>query len=822
MPSEIIYTSVPRGLQPGSFGLCVVAATSGIPPSLVEELVALSGYRHFFPPGTEPNPKNPSVYFHLTTRVGARQCHLLSRVGDAGLDYTQRNNKIAHHLVFNEDELPIAGPGWLARQDGMFSTLWNEKPSTIPPRKIAQVQCEPRACRTWETLAGDAAWAAVIVKQLKERRQIVYVIVSEHIDLLALFEEALSLVPPVERWNVTFCTWAEFLPVGYECQWRGVMAGTRLANAVKNLPGEVVIDLTMPPRPCPLSGTLAELARNGAVERIAASPSSTQTADRFVQTSREPVSHVTPPAPSAGYSIAPPHHARPPAPPLAPGRELDKRFAIAPTNGDAARSIPYWVLALPIVATILLISVVAYLLNEPDLSAARAEREQETKPQSTSESAPIEQTLPVTTSITTESKANGTVVAPAPESPPPQHDKSDQSNIPNPPRRRKPSCDHQPYLLTSLPENDGGGLSEPLTIVKLNGDCEAASLRIVSHNPKLKAKLEGDGPWKLVMLRRATAFDAGTDQTVSVADFSFEPSKEGAELRFQWHPSQEASMEERSATRKMLLVLDVTSKLDNTEFAFTFEHAVENPSITLTTADDWHWHDYEIEEGAVRPLFEVNGRGTFSSHLLNTYESLARECPRLESLGNLDPAIGLFVSKTLGSPDRKLHVYASTRSVRPLEKVFDVLTDTLQSQKNADEATRELDRLGLRQKQVSVELELLKKSPVKIEEIMASEQKHRIELDRLNAEIEKNQKLLRRENAMIKSKLQATFEINAGRDDSRIRNIDEAWSKKKSLSVDLGVYRPCLDFVKKGTWLIPVAIFGNMPKELRFVSSSSD
>ena len=55
MSQELIYTSAPRGLRPGSRGFCTVMRTEGLPEPVVNRLEALSGYRHAFAPQT-PRP----------------------------------------------------------------------------------------------------------------------------------------------------------------------------------------------------------------------------------------------------------------------------------------------------------------------------------------------------------------------------------------------------------------------------------------------------------------------------------------------------------------------------------------------------------------------------------------------------------------------------------------------------------------------------------------------------------------------------------------------------------------------------------------------
>ena len=45
MAWELVYTSAPHGLAEGSRGFCTVAATAGMPASLIPRVEALSGYR---------------------------------------------------------------------------------------------------------------------------------------------------------------------------------------------------------------------------------------------------------------------------------------------------------------------------------------------------------------------------------------------------------------------------------------------------------------------------------------------------------------------------------------------------------------------------------------------------------------------------------------------------------------------------------------------------------------------------------------------------------------------------------------------------------
>src|SRR6516225_3355805 len=110
MSQELHYTSVPRGLRPGSRGFCTVACTPQIPAPLVERLENLSSYQPVYPHHDPAAARNPINFSHIRSTLGGRSVSVLSRIGPAGLDYTGRANKYAHHVVLEVDERPEAGP----------------------------------------------------------------------------------------------------------------------------------------------------------------------------------------------------------------------------------------------------------------------------------------------------------------------------------------------------------------------------------------------------------------------------------------------------------------------------------------------------------------------------------------------------------------------------------------------------------------------------------------------------------------------------------------------------------------------------------------
>ena len=128
---ELIYTSVPRGLAPEARGSARWPAPAACRPTN-----AATGVLERLPatlrPKTPQAALNPVAFSHLVLTVAGRRCHVLSRVCDAGLDYSQRSNKFAHHVVLDAAELPAGGPAWLMAQTDFLRSKWDAEPSTIP------------------------------------------------------------------------------------------------------------------------------------------------------------------------------------------------------------------------------------------------------------------------------------------------------------------------------------------------------------------------------------------------------------------------------------------------------------------------------------------------------------------------------------------------------------------------------------------------------------------------------------------------------------------------------------------------------------------
>src|SRR5882724_3878359 len=118
MPLQLIYTSAPRGLVAGRSGHCTVARSAEMGESLMLRLEQFSYYHHLSLTGGQERP----IFTGRLVEIRGARFHVLSRIQDAGLDFTGRTNFIAHHLAFTPDEirqLPVPAvilrdwPGWV-------------------------------------------------------------------------------------------------------------------------------------------------------------------------------------------------------------------------------------------------------------------------------------------------------------------------------------------------------------------------------------------------------------------------------------------------------------------------------------------------------------------------------------------------------------------------------------------------------------------------------------------------------------------------------------------------------------------------------------
>ena len=161
MPLQLIFTSAPRGLVAGRSGYCTVARHRSIPDRLAQILESL-GTPH-------QNPQGATYTFRII-EASNTNWFVLSRFVARGLDYSQRDNRLAHHLIFTPEEAAVLPPpaaiafrwnGWL--------TEWAKEPTWLTEDSrplILDNAASLRPASGWREFSGTGAKAAWLVNEV--------------------------------------------------------------------------------------------------------------------------------------------------------------------------------------------------------------------------------------------------------------------------------------------------------------------------------------------------------------------------------------------------------------------------------------------------------------------------------------------------------------------------------------------------------------------------------------------------------------------------------------------------------------------------------
>jgi hypothetical protein len=121
-------------------------------------LEQLSYYQHLSLTGA---PERPILAYRIVDIRGSR-FHVLTRLQDAGLDFTGRTNFTAHHLAFAPEEIrQLPAPAIILRDWSGWLGSWTKEPQLLSNENwgnlnsLAGISAVP--AHTWQRLTGDAA-----------------------------------------------------------------------------------------------------------------------------------------------------------------------------------------------------------------------------------------------------------------------------------------------------------------------------------------------------------------------------------------------------------------------------------------------------------------------------------------------------------------------------------------------------------------------------------------------------------------------------------------------------------------------------------------
>ena len=269
MPLQLIFTSAPRGLVAGRSGFCTVARHASLSERLTQQLEAL---------GTPHDASEGETFTFRRLEAGSQTWYVLSRFVARGLDYSQRDNRLAHHVVFTAEEAAVLPPpAAVALRWNDWKDTWSEEPTWLKedPRPLPLAShpiLTPAA--GWREFAGTGAKAAWLVNA-SGAASVSLLNPPSSAQLLRLLAESSALLGRA-AWSATFTTNATKTGAdGFD--W-----------AVGYASGRPTIDLAQAAQLTAPTGELARVAATGAGATAPASAGPTASSPRRTNSASAP------------------------------------------------------------------------------------------------------------------------------------------------------------------------------------------------------------------------------------------------------------------------------------------------------------------------------------------------------------------------------------------------------------------------------------------------------------------------------------------------------------------------------------------------------
>ena len=140
MAWQLIYTSASRLLDPGRSGFGTVARHREMSALLVSALERISQFNRM--PGLDDS-RIIFAFRHIA--ISGSRFHVLSRICDAGSDYSGRTNHIAHHVVLTTREIATLRENKITPVDFICSLLSDElaNPALETVQKFDHIRPNP-------------------------------------------------------------------------------------------------------------------------------------------------------------------------------------------------------------------------------------------------------------------------------------------------------------------------------------------------------------------------------------------------------------------------------------------------------------------------------------------------------------------------------------------------------------------------------------------------------------------------------------------------------------------------------------------------------
>jgi len=254
---ELIYTTVSRGLLLGRSGFCPVAWTQGMPANFIPLLDRMDSYIHQLPDQNPTQDEAAICYSCRHCTFGRKSLVLVSRIAAAGLDLQGKNNKIAHHFIFDDAQeyaaLPDGGISVCMAEEN-FLSRWDQAPGLLPPFSPQTRSLSSSFAQQWESITGDAGWAGVIaeffLRGMSPGFYVAYPPGTPDRILLELIAEIVRLLPKSRLPEFTFSTLFVQSPVNWDCFLRFSLTESALLLPLQQSKAKHFLSFT-DPKPVP-------------------------------------------------------------------------------------------------------------------------------------------------------------------------------------------------------------------------------------------------------------------------------------------------------------------------------------------------------------------------------------------------------------------------------------------------------------------------------------------------------------------------------------------------------------------------------------------
>jgi hypothetical protein len=209
--------------------------------ALMLQLEKICYYQHLSLSGGKERP----IFACRIVDIRGTRFHVLSRIQDAGLDFTGRTNFIAHHLVFTPEEIRLyPTPSVILREWPGWVKSWTKEPQLLENEDWAELTTLAGRtnvpAETWQRITGDAvngyglleARAGASFRVDDQPYETVLQLLAESLELLEVRDTRRDF--RTAAWNYTFTTSMQEQDNPADFRWRCIHsdnpAATRFAT----------------------------------------------------------------------------------------------------------------------------------------------------------------------------------------------------------------------------------------------------------------------------------------------------------------------------------------------------------------------------------------------------------------------------------------------------------------------------------------------------------------------------------------------------------------------------------------------------------------